>query len=210
MDRVADILKILELSFPAQTALLFRTPFELLIATMLSAQTTDRQVNRITPKLFALFPTVDEIALLRPAELEPLIHSCGLYRAKASHIVATCQLLQQNFGGNVPNTMEELVTLPGVGRKTANVVLSNAYHIPALAVDTHVFRVSRRLGLTRGKNVLIVEQDLMQLIPRNLWGSAHHWLIGLGRTYCHARCPDCYNCPLHSLCPFRPEVDPSH
>ena len=182
------------------TALRFQNPYELLVATILSAQSTDKQVNKVTKKLFEKYPDAQAIAALTPEELSEEIKSIGLYKAKSKNIVATSRILVEQYDGQVPETLEQLVTLPGVGRKTANVVLSNAFGVPALAVDTHVFRVANRLKLTDSKDVLTSERQLMALIPAEDWSSARHWLIWHGRLFCKARKPDCQRCKLHELC----------
>lgn len=183
------------------TALQFHTPYELLVATILSAQSTDKQVNKVTKILFEKYPNVWAIAALTPEQLAEEIKSIGLYKMKSKNIVATSKILTECYHGQVPETLETLITLPGVGRKTANVVLSNAFGIPALAVDTHVFRVANRLKLTDSDNVLKSEKQLMALIPQEDWSCAHHWLIWHGRLYCKARNPNCLNCKLNSFCP---------
>jgi endonuclease-3 len=155
----------------------------------------------VTPGLFRAHPDAAAIASLQPDELEPLIKTCGLYRSKAKNIVATSRLLVVRHGGRVPKTMAELTELPGVGRKTANVVLSVAFDKAAIAVDTHVFRVANRLGLTKAKNPVQTEAQLMRVIPEAEWSDAHHWLIHHGREICHARRPECGRCPLRALCP---------
>lgn len=185
-----------------QCGLDFDTPFELLIATILSAQCTDVRVNIVTKELFKNYHTPEAILFLGEEELLKKIKTCGLANTKAKNIILTCTLMLSNFGGIVPNTLDELIMLPGVGRKTANVVLSNAYNIPAIAVDTHVFRVSRRIGLAKGKTVLEVEKELMKNIPRDQWSQAHHWLIWHGRKCCTARNPNCMVCMLQSLCNY--------
>ena len=177
-------------------------PFQLLIATILSAQCTDRQVNRVTPILFKKYPKVEDVAALDPQELEPIIKSCGFYKTKSRNIVATCRLLIEKYDGKVPRDIETLQTLPGVGRKTANVVASNAFGVDAIAVDTHVFRVSNRLGLADAKDVLETEKQLMENIPKNKWTAAHHWLIHHGRQICNARNPKCDICFLNPYCPY--------
>lgn len=182
------------------TALRFHNPYELLVATMLSAQSTDKQVNKVTAGLFKKYPDAFAIAALTPDALAEEIKSIGLYKNKSKNIVATSRILVERYGGQVPCQLEQLVELPGVGRKTANVVLSNAFGVPALAVDTHVFRVANRLKLTDSKDVLSSEQQLMKLIPKEDWSDAHHWLIWHGRLYCKARKPECEKCKLHEIC----------
>jgi endonuclease-3 len=206
--KAGHILQALESAYPdATTALVFKNPFELLISTILSAQCTDRQVNLVTEKLFKRFPGPAEFARLEPEELEPHIKSCGFYIVKSRHIVMTCRALLERFGGEVPRTMEELTTLPGVGRKTANVVLSNAFGQDAIAVDTHVFRVANRLGLVRAKTPEDTEKQLMTAIPKDKWSRAHHWLIRHGRQVCHARKPECGRCPALQWCEYTEKAD---
>jgi len=178
----------------------FSSSFELLIATILSAQCTDVRVNIVTKELFHDYHTPEALLLLGEKELREKIKSCGLSNTKAKNIILTCNRLLSEFAGVIPKSLEELITLPGVGRKTANVVLSNAFNIPAIAVDTHVFRVSKRIGLAKGKNVLAVEKELMANIPEEKWSQAHHWLIWHGRKCCMARNPNCFNCALKFLC----------
>lgn len=185
-----------------QCGLDFDTPFELLIATILSAQCTDVRVNIVTSDLFENYNTPEAILLLGEAGLLTKIKTCGLAKTKARNIILTCQRLLTEYNGIVPKHRDELLTLPGVGRKTANVVMSNAFCIPAIAVDTHVFRVSRRIGLAGGKTVLEVEKELMKSIPKDKWSQAHHWLIWHGRKCCTARNPNCKGCKLHKLCVF--------
>lgn len=182
------------------TALRFHNPFELLVATILSAQSTDKQVNKVTQNLFAKYPDAKSIAALTPEQLAEEIKSIGLYKNKSKNIVAASKMLVEQYGGQVPDTLEQLIELPGVGRKTANVVLSNAFGIPALAVDTHVFRVANRLKLTDSNDVLTSEKQLTELIPQEDWADAHHWLIWHGRLFCKARKPDCHKCQLHTIC----------
>lgn len=201
-ERIARIRAKLARMYPnATTALHWRTPFELLVATILSAQTTDAAVNRVTPALFAECPTPEAMLRLSEEELARRIQSIGLYRSKARNLLATCRILVERHGGQVPRSREELTKLPGVGRKTANVVLSNAFGVPAIAVDTHVFRVARRLGLASGSTPERVEEELMARLPREEWSRAHHWLIWHGRKICHARKPRCDLCPLLPECP---------
>lgn len=181
----------------------FRNPFELLVAVILSAQSTDKMVNVVTRPLFEKFPTARDIAALEPEQLLPWISRIGLTNTKARNIVATARILVQQHGGEVPNDYDALVALPGVGRKTANVVLSNAFGVPAIPVDTHVYRVSNRLGLADHANVEGTEQQLMQNIPRELWSEAHHWLIWHGRAICKAPTPRCAECPVAHLCQYQ-------
>ena len=179
----------------------FANPYETLIAVMLSAQSTDVQVNKATPALFERYPTVEALAAARVEDVFPLVKSCG-FKSKATHIVEACRLMMQNHGGQVPGDMEALTALPGVGRKTANVVLANAFGVPTIAVDTHVFRVSNRTGLATAKNVEETERQLMRVIPREDWIDAHHWLIFHGRRVCHARNPACAACALQPECRY--------
>jgi endonuclease-3 len=182
------------------TTLKFSSPFELLVATMLSAQSTDKQVNKITQSLFEQYNTPRDFALLEPEELEKLIKGCGLYRNKSKNIVQASRILVDQYNGKVPQDLESLTKLPGVGRKTANVILSNAFGKNAIAVDTHVFRVANRLGLADSKTPERTEFDLRQVIPEELWSKAHHWLITHGREICLARNPRCLSCTLQHLC----------
>lgn len=186
----------------AKAELNFSNPFELLIATILSAQATDVQVNKVTPGLFSKASNAEKMAKLSIEELENLIRSIGLYKTKGKSILATCKILVKGYGGRVPATLEELISLPGVGRKTANVVLSNAFGVPAIAVDTHVFRVSNRLGLVVAKNVLETERQLMKVIQREDWSLLHHCLIFHGRRVCLARNPKCQECTLKERCKY--------
>lgn len=183
------------------TALHYSTPFELLIAVILSAQCTDARVNIITARMFPHYNTPEKILELGQAGLEEEIRDCGLFRSKAKNIMAACAMLCAEYGGEVPDTFDELIKLPGVGRKTANVVLSQLFGVPAIAVDTHVFRVANRLKLAVGDAPLPVEQELMRVIPREKWSDAHHWLIWHGRKVCKAVNPACEVCPLNPLCP---------
>ena len=172
-------------------ALVYDTPFELLVSTMLAAQCTDKQVNKVTAVLYPRL-TVEE--------LEPYIHSCGFFHSKAKNIIAMSKILVEKYGGEVPADRDLLTTLPGVGRKTANVVVSNAFGIPAIAVDTHVFRVTNRMGLADADDVLKTEQQLMEHIPEKDWSDAHHWLIYHGRLICDARKPKCAECCVADVC----------
>ncbi|MDD2561305.1 MAG: endonuclease III [Eubacteriales bacterium] len=205
--RNGKILAILEGLYPdARPELHFSNPYETLVATMLSAQSTDVQVNKVTPKLFRDFPTVGMMAETTPEILYPYVKSCG-FRSKATNIVQAARDIMDRFGGNVPGTLEDLTSLRGVGRKTANVVLANAFGIPAMAVDTHVFRVSNRLGLTDANTAEKTEQQLMRVIPKDQWNRAHHWLIFHGRRVCKARNPGCTACALLPLC-AHPQLKP--
>lgn len=188
-----------ELYPDARPELHFTNPYETLIATMLSAQCTDKQVNKVTPAVFARYPDAAAMAQASLEDLFPMVKSCG-FKSKASNIIEACRLLVANHGGQVPSTREELTALPGVGRKTANVVLANAFNIPALAVDTHVFRVSNRLGLADAKSVEETEKQLMRAIPKADWYAAHHQLIYHGRQVCKAQHPQCEVCTLKELC----------
>ncbi len=204
--RRKTVLDILEKTYPdATTELVHKNPYELLIATMLSAQTTDKQVNKVTPGLFERFPDAKALAEADISEIESLIKTCGFYKSKARNIKEACRIIVEEYGGRVPQTMEELTDLPGVGRKTANVVLSNAFGVDAIAVDTHVFRVANRLGLAQSGDVRGTEEQLMENIPREKWSRAHHWLIHHGRRICKARRPKCAECPLAEVCSFKAE-----
>ncbi len=200
--RARRIDRALAVRYPdAHIELDFRTPFELLVATVLSAQTTDVRVNLTTPALFARFPDAASIAAADPEELEEILRPTGFFRAKTRAVIGIGQALVERFGGEVPPTMKDLVTLPGVGRKTANVVLGNAFGVPGLPVDTHVLRLSGRLGLTGSDDPVQVEQDLCALLPRKDWTMASHHLIFHGRRTCFARKPACGACPVFALCP---------
>ena len=177
-------------------------PFRTLIATILSAQSTDAQVDLVTPELFRRFPTPEMLAAARRPEVERIIRSVGLFKAKAANCIATARMIAERFEGDVPETREGLTALPGVGRKTANVVLIKCFGTPAMPVDTHVFRVSRRIGLATGKTPEAVEAELTRIIPREKLGAAHFWLIHHGRTLCTARSPHCPECPINRYCRF--------
>jgi endonuclease-3 len=199
-----EALRLLQEAYPdAKPALHFRTPFELLVATMLSAQCTDKQVNKVTDVLYTKYATAEDFAAIDYETLEPYIHSCGFFRTKGQNILAMARILCEKYGGQVPQTMDELTALPGVGRKTANVVLANAFGVPAIAVDTHVFRVSNRIGLAEAKDVEKTEQQLMVNIPKEDWAAAHHWLIYHGRQVCSAQRPKCETCTLAGVCDYR-------
>ena len=200
-EKKAKALAILAATYPnAKPALDFTSPFELLVATILSAQSTDVMVNKCTAELFPVANTPEQIAAMTEEELFPYIKRCGFFNTKGRHILETARILVAEYGGEVPASIETLQTLPGVGKKTANVVASNAFGIPAIAVDTHVFRVSNRIGLADAKNVEKTEEQLQKAIPRENWTAAHHWLIYHGRQICDARKPKCDICPLNHLC----------
>ena len=203
----ARLLRILEQTYPdARCALDYRNPLELLVATMLSAQCTDERVNMVTPALFARYPDAASFAEAEPAELEELIHSCGFYRQKAKSIRACCRLLVDEFGGEVPAEMDDLVSLPGVGRKTANVVLNEAYGEPAIAVDTHVLRTANRLGWISTRDPVRAEFRLLDAVPKKWWGRVTLLLIHHGRNCCSARKPLCADCPILKGCPHGQEA----
>ena len=189
--------------YPAvESALNFTNPFEMVICVLLSAQTTDAAVNKVTPELFRRWPDAPSLAAAGPSEVEEVIHSLGFFRSKARHCVEAAQAIMSDFGGEVPPTMEGLVRLPGVGRKTANIVLNKAFGIvEGIAVDTHVYRIATRLRLTKAPTPLQAEQDLLDLIPRELWGPVNEQWIHFGRDVCTAQRPKCGECPLADICP---------
>ncbi len=198
--KTKEILDILKETYPdAKCELNYETPFQLLVATILSAQTTDKKVNQVTENLFKDYPDLDSFLKLTNEELEGRIREIGLYRNKAKNLILMCNQLKNNFNGEVPKTMEGITSLAGAGRKTANVVLSNAFNVPSIAVDTHVFRVSNRLGLADSNNVLEVEKQLQKELPKKEWSLAHHLLIFHGRRCCIARKPKCEECPFSSF-----------
>jgi endonuclease-3 len=202
-ERAAAILKILDSLYPqVKPQLFYRNPFELLVATILSAQCTDNQVNRVTPGLFKRMGTPQDFVKTPVTEIEGLVRPTGFYRNKARNIKGCCDALIERHGGQVPRTLEELVALPGVGRKTANVVLGAAFDTPGVVVDTHVGRISGRLGLTKHKDPKKIELDLMRLIPRPEWSDFSLRLIFFGRAVCTARKPKCPTCPFDHLCPY--------
>lgn len=208
-QKAARVMDELAKLYPeARPELHFSNPFETLIATILSAQCTDRRVNQVTAKLFAQYPDAFAMAKLSPEELEPLIRECGLYHNKAKNIAAVCRALAEHYGGEVPNTREQLMKLPGVGQKTAGVVLMAAFGDPQIPVDTHVFRVSRRIGLADAGTPEKVELQLRALLPKEIWTFGHHLLIWHGRRCCAARSPACERCPLNEeLCERHMESD---
>ena len=200
-NKVNIVMDKLKYLYPnAGPELNFKNSFELLIATILSAQCTDVRVNKVTEELFKRFKTPDDFVKLSVDELSNYIHSCGFYNSKSKNILSTCEILINNHNSTVPTKMENLVKLPGVGRKTANVVRSCAFGIPALAVDTHVFRVTNRIGIVKEDDVLNTELSLMKRIKRDEWSKAHHLFIFHGRRICKARNPNCKNCILNTEC----------
>lgn len=203
MKDTKAILEILARDFPnAKSELNFRSPYELIVAVILSAQCTDKRVNLVTPRLFEEAPTVEALAEIPTERLEQLIHSCGFYHTKALHLKQMARDVVDKFGGQIPSELEELQTLSGVGRKTANVVYAVGFGGQAIAVDTHVFRVSNRLGIVSANNVLDTEKQLMQAIPREQWADSHHYILLHGRYVCKAHRPLCDNCSVKQLCDY--------
>ena len=202
-ERIPEIVKILRKHYPATcTALHFETPLQILVATILSAQCTDERVNMITPSLFKKYPTAQEFAKARQEELELEIRSTGFFRNKAKNIIGAAQMICADFGGKVPDTMEDLIRLPGVARKTANIVLSSGYKkAEGIAVDTHVKRLSERLGLSTQTDPEKIEKDLMAIVPKKDWLDFNYLLVNHGRAICIARKPKCPECPVQKLCP---------
>jgi endonuclease-3 len=202
-EKVKEIIKRLEQAYPQpHTALYFKTPLDLIVATIMSAQTTDKTVNTITPTLFEKYKTAKDYAQAKLENLDKDIQKVNFHTNKAKNIIAAAKIIDEKYGGKVPDTMEELDALPGVARKTANVVLGNAYHkAEGIAVDTHVMRLSQKLGLTNQKDPVKIEQDLMKIVPKDKWIDFSHLLINFGREYCPARPHKCPNCPLGDLCP---------
>ncbi|MDK2820828.1 MAG: endonuclease [Clostridia bacterium] len=200
-DWVESVLKSLRSAYPgAGTRLQYNNVFELLVAAILSAQTTDDQVNKVTKRLFKQYPTPEALAKASPEEVAEYIKSLGLYRVKSKNLVSACRVLIDKFEGKVPDTLEELISLPGVGRKVANVVLSNAFGKDVIAVDTHVFRVANRIGLANGRDAKETEMQLMVKLPPGTRGEAHHLLIFHGREVCRARQPRCQDCVVSRYC----------
>ena len=200
-ENIEKVLDILEATYPnAECALDHRNVFELIVAVSLSAQTTDKSVNQVTPALFEKYPTAFELAKANPDDVAGLIKRIGMYKQKSHYAVAMAKRLVENFNGEVPNDYYKLITLPGVGRKTANVVLSVGFGEQRIAVDTHVFRVANRIGLTKANDVLDTEMQLMKNIPESRWTRTHHLLIFHGRNCCDAKKPACETCPIADLC----------
>ena len=190
------------------TELVYRTPFELLVAVVLSAQATDKSVNLATRKLFEVAGTPQKMLALGQAGLEDYVKTIGLYKSKAKHLTETCRLLIEQHGSEVPRNREALEKLPGVGRKTANVILNTAFGEPTIAVDTHIFRVANRTGIAPGKTVLEVEKNLLKFVVPEFRHDAHHWLILHGRYICKARKPECGRCPISDLCEYKDKTLP--
>lgn len=202
-QRTKEILSILKETYPdAKCELNYETPFQLLVATILSAQTTDKKVNEVTESLFKDYPDLDAFLTITNDELEERIKQIGLYRNKSKNLILMFRQLKEKFNGEVPRDMDGITSLAGAGRKTANVVLSNAFGVPSIAVDTHVFRVSNRLDLANSENVLEVEKQLQKEIPKKEWSLTHHLLIFHGRRCCTARNPKCEECPVNHLCKY--------
>ncbi len=202
--RIKEIIRILHKTYPkSRTALTFRNPLQILVATILSAQCTDERVNQITPMLFQKYKSAEEFARADQGKLEEEIRSTGFFRNKAKNIIGASTQIVEEFSGKVPDNMADLITLPGVARKTANIVLSSGYQkSEGIAVDTHVKRLSGRLGLSREKNPNKIEQDLLHIVPREDWIGFNYILVNHGRQVCQARKPQCFECPLNHLCPF--------
>ena len=200
-EKVIEILDSLRIEYPdAECALAHRNPFELLVAVVLSAQTTDKSVNQVTPELFKKYPDAASLANAKQQDVEKYIKRIGMYKTKSRNIMALANRLVEEFDGEVPSNYDDLISLPGVGRKTANVVLSVAFGEQRIAVDTHVFRVANRIGLVKEDNVLKTEEGLMKTIPHDRWSEAHHSLIFHGRNCCSARNPKCENCCIKQYC----------
>lgn len=200
-EKVIEILNLLKEEYPdAKCALDYKNIFQLIVAVVLSAQTTDKSVNQVTPALFKAYPTPKKLAKADPAQVEEYIKRIGMYKTKSKNIIGLAKSLDEKYKGEVPSDYDKLIELPGVGRKTANVVLSVGFNEERIAVDTHVFRVSNRIGFVKANDVLKTEEGLMKILPHDRWSEAHHSLIFHGRNCCHARKPDCENCPINSLC----------
>lgn len=208
--RIGKIIKILRREYPAsRTALWFETPLQILVATILAAQCTDERVNKITPTLFKKYPTAADLAWADREELEKIIRPTGFFRNKAKNIIAAAKKIVEDFGGRVPDRMEDLITIPGVARKTANIVLSSGYQkAEGIAVDTHVRRLAGRLGLSRESDPDKIETDLMAIVPKKDWLDFNYMLVNHGRKICQARKPRCQECVLRSLCPARGDFYP--
>jgi endonuclease-3 len=206
-DRIEFFRRLAELDPEPKTELDYATPFQLLVAVILSAQATDKSVNLVTPALFRAAPTPQAMAALGVEKIAELIKTIGLYKTKAKNVAATARLLLERHGGAVPHDRAALEALPGVGRKTANVVLNIVFHEPTIAVDTHIFRLANRTGLAPGKDVTEVEQKLLKAVPAAYRQHAHHWLILHGRYVCKARKPECWRCVVREVCSYKEKYD---
>ncbi|MBI3999253.1 MAG: endonuclease III [Candidatus Omnitrophica bacterium] len=205
--RALEVIRCLKRTFPkAGIELHFKNPIHLVVATILSAQCTDKRVNLVTPYLFKKYKTAKDYANANIKTFEKEIHSTGFYRAKAKNIIGCMKGITKQFGGKVPNQMEDLIELPGIGRKTANVILGNIFDVPGLVVDTHMKRIANRLGLTRQQEPVKIEFELNEIIPRKEWTLFSHLIIWHGRRICFARSPKCSDCPINVLCPSRQDV----
>jgi endonuclease-3 len=203
-EKYENILEWFAQNMPvAESELDYTNPFELLVAVVLSAQCTDERVNKITARIFPRLNTPEKMGALTQEQMEQEIRDCGLFHAKAKNLLATCKMLVEEFNSTVPDNIEDLMKLPGVGKKTANVVVSIIYNVPAIAVDTHVFRVSHRLNMAKGADPLATEKELQKAIPKEKWSDAHHWFIWHGRKICKARKPLCSECVLLEECPYK-------
>ncbi len=201
MAYINEIIRLLEEEYPAALcSLQYDVDWQLLFAVRLSAQCTDERVNKVTPALFERFPTLEDFAQAKQEEVEGLIHSCGFFRGKARDLIGSAQMLLRDYGGKVPDSMEELLKLPGVGRKTANLILGDVYSQPAVVTDTHCIRIAGRLGLTKSKEPVKVERDLREILPPEKSSDFCHRMVLHGRKYCMARKPDCARCPLTGIC----------
>ena len=199
--KIKEILDLLEVEYPdADCALHHQNVYQLIVAVALSAQTTDKSVNKVTPALFEAYPDPEALAVADQADVEKHLRTIGMYRTKAANIIKMAKMLCEDYDGQVPESDKELIKLPGVGRKTANVVMSVGFGHQRIAVDTHVFRVANRIGLAKGKNVLETEEGLMKNIPKERWSKTHHSLIFHGRNCCSARKPNCEECIINGLC----------
>lgn len=206
-EEIKEILDLLEIQYPdAECELHYTTPFELLVATILSAQCTDVRVNKVTDEMFKVYNTPKQFAELSEEEIGEMIKTCGLYKSKAKKIKMTSEILYNDYNSEVPDSLEELVKFPGVGRKTAGVVLSNAFGHPAIPVDTHVFRTVNRIGIVETSTPEKTEFALMEVLPKERWSKAHHLFIFLGRRMCKARKPECTDCPIKKHCNYFLEI----
>lgn len=202
-EQVTAVINILIKMYPnARTGLTFKSPYELLIATILSAQCTDKRVNMVTKELFKKYPNAKSLAGAELTDIEEDIKKCGLYKTKSKNIINACKIISEKYNGSIPENRDDLMSLPGVGRKTANVVLSNAFGVDTIAVDTHVFRVSNRIGLVDAKDVVKTENELVKVLPKGRLSLCHHLLINHGRNMCKARKPMCSKCDIRSYCNY--------